>query len=609
MYAQFGRSYLIPYPMSPESFMPRRLAILLALFAAPIFAAEPEKPKLVVLVVFDQMRGDYIQKWQSLFGKDGFVRLQTEGAWFVNCHYPYAITATGPGHSSMLTGCGPDLHGIIGNTWYDRASGAVVNCSESTRYSRVPPLPKSLPKDELLDEFKPPEAKDKKNGAETDPKAESGSQARAYGTPDRLLAPTFGDAIKAATGGKAKVFGLSFKDRSALLPVGSKADGAYWLDNTDGMIVTSTFYRDAVHPWVNELNKSRFAEQWFGKKWERFYPDLDYVKYSGPDNVIGEGKGIREGVTFPHPINGGLKRPGKAYYDALLTSPFGNDFLLEMARAAIVSEKLGHHDVPDLLAVSFSSNDPIGHVWGPDSQEVLDVTLRSDHQLAALLKLLDEQVGAGKYLLCVTADHGVCPLPELSMKRGIDAHRLAVSQVLKLAESHLRKSYDPDGAGDAKAKFIENRTGQWIYLNHRLIENRGLKAADVSRSLADFLQQQDGIGRAFTRSDLEGQLDAYDAVGRRMRKAYYPDRAGDVAFILKPYWLEGDPKTATGTSHSTPYLYDTHVPLLVLGANVKSGIHREEVAPAVIASIFAKALGIAPPAKAEYPAPAGLFRE
>ena len=328
---------------------------------------------------------------------------------------------------------------------------------------------------------------------------------KANGTPDRLLAPTFGDAIKLATGGKAKVFGLSFKDRSALLPVGAKADGAYWLDSADGMIVTSSFYRDAVHPWVSELNKKHSADQWFGKKWAHARPDLDYVKYSGPDDVAGEGKGVREGLTFPHPIDGGLKRPGKAYYEVLATSPFGNDLLLEMVRAAVVSEKLGRHEVPDLLTVSFSSNDYVGHAWGPDSQEVLDVTLRSDRQLAALLKLLDENVGIGKYLLCMTADHGICPLPEVSARRGTDAHRVSVSRMLTVAEAHLRKTFAPDAAADVKTRFIENRTGLWIYLNHTLIESMGLKATDIARSLADYLDKQEGIGRTFTRGGLGGR--------------------------------------------------------------------------------------------------------
>jgi len=590
--------------------MPGRLALLIGLLASPVFAAEPEKPRLVVLVVFDQMRGDYVDKWRPLFGKDGFVRLQTEGAWYLNCHYPYAITATGPGHSSMLTGCGPDVHGIIGNTWYDRASGAVVNCSESAKYQRVPPVPKNLPKDELKDEVREREAKEKKTTTTQEtPTASEPAKPKPQGTPDRLLAPTFGDALKAATNGKGRVVGLSFKDRSAVLPGGARADVAYWLDSTDGMIVTSTFYRDAVHPWVDELNKKRIADRWFETTWDRFRPDLDYSKYSGPDVIIGEGKGIRQGVAFPHPTDGGLKRPGKAYYDALANSPFGNEFLLELVKAAVVAEQLGQDEIPDLLTISFSSNDIIGHTWGPDSQEVLDVTLRSDRQLADLLKFLDDTVGKGKYLLCLTADHGICPLPEVSASRGLDARRLGLKKVLADAESHLRAVYDPQAAADSKTKWIENATGMWVYLNHRLIDSRGLDAGTVAKTLADFLARQYGIARTFTRAELTHEPDTYDAIGRRMRKAYHPDRSGDVGVILKPYWLPVDPLYATGTSHGTPYPYDTHVPLLVFGPNVQPGIHREDAVPAMIAAIFAKALGVRPPAKAEYGVPAGLFRE
>lgn len=588
--------------------MSRIAVFLLAFLSAPVLAAEQDKPRLVVLIVFDQLRGDYIAKWQPLFGKDGFVRLQTEGAWYMNCHYPYAITATGPGHASMLTGCGPDVHGIINNTWYDRKSGEVVNCSESTRFTRTPPLPKDLPKEELNDETKELETKNNENEqpakVDTTP---AKPVLKAYGTPDRLLAPTLGDALKAATEGKGKTIGLSFKDRSALLPVGVKADGAYWLDNTDGMIVTSSYYRDSVHPWVEALNKRRLADSWFDTTWKHDRPELDYVKLAGADKVVGEGKGSRQGLTFPHPLNGGLKRPGKSYYDALYNSPFGNEFLFQLTKEAVVAEKLGQDDVPDLLSVSFSSNDVVGHTWGPDSQEVLDTTLRSDRIVADLLKFLDEKVGKGKYLVCLTADHGVCPLPELSVKRGLNAHRLAVRKLLAQGEGFLHAEFDPESKLGTKARFIENVTGPWVYLNHKLIESMKLQNDDVANTLARFVERFNGIERCFTRADLERPADAYDAIGKRMKKAYHPDRSGDFAIVLRPYWLESDPEYATGTSHGSPHAYDTHVPLLVFGPNVVPGVRREEVVPATIASIFAKSLGIAPPAKAEYPVPEGLF--
>jgi predicted AlkP superfamily pyrophosphatase or phosphodiesterase len=585
----------------------RRLGLFLFAVAAPAVAAEPERPKLVVLVVFDQMRGDYIDRWKPLFGPDGFARLQADGAWFVNCHYPYAITATGPGHASMLTGCGPDVHGIVGNVWYDRRSGAIVNCSESTRYDRVPPVPKDLSPDELKDEWKVKEPKTKADPDSEKPVAATVVTKRAYGTPERTLAPTFGDALKVATRGKARGFGLSFKDRSAVLPVGPKADGCYWLDSTDGKIVTSTFFRDAVHPWVEDLNKRRVADRWFDTTWDRLRPDVDYTKFSGPDLVLGEGKGVRQGVTFPHRIDGGLKRPGRAYYDALYTSPFGNDFLLELVKACVAAEKLGQHDDPDLLTVSFSSNDSVGHAWGPDSQEVLDTTLRSDRMLAELLRFLDEAVGKGKYTLCLTADHGVCPLPEVSAKFGRDAGRVSFKRLMTEAEAHLRERYQRAPGTDPKAGWIEAQTGIWVYLNQKLIASHGLDPADVAKTLADFLARQPGIHRAFTRAELEGPADPADAVARRMRKSYHPDRCGDVSVVLKPYWLDGDSRLSTGTSHGTPHPYDTHVPLLVYGPNVKAGVRKDEVPPAVIAAIFARVLGIAPPGKAEYPVPAGLF--
>lgn len=567
--------------------MTRRLTLLLfALLPAPL-AAEPARPKLVVLVVFDQLRGDYIDRWKAQFGPDGFRRLTTEGAWFVNCHYPYACTATGPGHASMLTGCGPDVHGIIGNTWYDRASGAVVNCATAARYNRVPPLPK---------------VGQKPDGASTE---SAKKEATAYGTPERMLAPTFGEVLKAAHP-QARVIGLSFKDRSAVLPVGPKADGAYWLDSTDGMIVTSTYFGDGVHPWVAEFNKARVADRWFGKPWDRLRPDLNYARLSGPDEVTGEGKGTKQGVTFPHPTDGGLKRPGKAYYDALYNSPFGNDLLLELAKAAVIGEQLGKDAEPDLVTISFSSSDSVGHCWGPDSQEVLDTMLRADRTLAELLTFLDEKVGKGQYLVALTADHGICPLPEVSATHGIEADRMPLKAILTAAEAHLRKTYDRDGA-HPKARWIENFSGMWVYLNHDLIARRGCDPAEVARTLANYLENEKGVLRTFTRAELGRPAGPGDAIGRRMRKAYHPGRCGDVGVVGKPYWVSSDSSLSTGTNHGSPHRYDTHVPLIVFGPNVRPGPRKEEVVPATIASIFAKAVGVPAPAKAEYPVPAQLF--
>jgi arylsulfatase A-like enzyme len=583
----------------------RRLALLCSLVAAPTYA-EPEKPKLVVLVVFDQMRGDYPERWKSLFVEDGFVRLENDGAWYVNCHYPYAVTTTGPGHASMLTGCCADRHGIVNNTWYDAKAAATLNCANSTRYQRVPPAPKTVPEPE------PEESKTEPKTEPTEPKTEATPpKPKAQGAPDRILVQTLSDVLKAASP-KSKVIGLSFKDRSAVLPTGKKADGVFWLDSTDGLIVTSTYYRETLPPWVTKFNQARLADSWFDRPWTHLLGDLDYAKYSGPDDVQGEGKGSKQGVVFPHPMNAGLKKFGKGYYDALFNSPYGNDFLFDLVKTAVGAEKLGEDETPDLLVVSFSSNDAIGHTWGPDSQEVLDCTLRSDRMLARFLKFLDEKVGKDKYLLALTADHGICPLPEVSAAQGKDAKRISGTKLVAAIEEHLTQTYgklDTEVEGKepkkTKPKWVESTAFPWVYLNQRVIEKKGLKTPDVAKTMAEFLKTQDGIARAYTRADLEGYANS-DEFLVKMRRSYYAPRCGDVGIIVKPYCLINE-ATATGTTHGSPYPYDTHVPLMVFGTGVKPGVRKDEAVPQMIAAIFAKALGVDPPSAAQYGVPKELF--
>jgi len=576
------------------------MRVLIALAVAitgvgPLSAAEPAKTKLLVLVVFDQFRGDYPERWGELFGKDGFRRLQTEGAWFNNCHYPYATTQTGPGHASMLTGCSPNGHGICMNQWYDRKTSAPVNCAESDRYQRVPALPKMVDPEQPKD----PAAKD------DEPKEAEKTKVKHAGSPEWILAPTIGDVLKETSKGKAKVVGLSFKDRSALLPVGKSADAVYWLDSTDGQIVTSSFYRDSVHHWVAAFNRERIADRWFDKDWERFLPKLDYLKNAGPDQVTGEGRGVKQGVVFPHRMDGGLTKPGKSYYEALFNSPFGNEFLFDLVKKAVIAEKLGQDDITDLLVVSFSSNDAIGHIWGPDSQEVLDVTLRSDRLLAQLLAFLDKEVGKDKYTLALTADHGICPLPEVTAAKGGVAKRIPAKKMALAAEEHLRETFDKEPVDPAsKAKWIESVQPPWFYLNHTLIENRKLKVEDVAAELAKFLAKQEGIDRALTRADLDDAKEG-DPMLRRLRRSFHPDRCGDVGTIVTPFFLVDN--YLTGTTHGSPHPYDTHVPLMILGPGVRKGTFKDAVTPQAITAIFAQAAGIPRPRLAEYPVPTGLF--
>jgi hypothetical protein len=550
---------------------------VVALRAEPKDKTQPDRPRLAVLVVFDQMRGDYLTRWQPLFGKGGFERLQAGGTWFQNCHYPYAVTMTAPGHASLGTGSSPVTHGIIANEWYDRAAGKEVSSVSSERYQPVPP----------------PRADGNKR---SDKKVTLGA------APHRLLAPTLGDALKEATGGKGRVIGLSLKDRAAILPAGKKADACYWLNTTTGTFVTSTYYRDRLHPWVADYNLGRPADAWFGKDWTRLRPDLDYARYSGPDDVAAEWTGYKQGRTFPHPMTGGLQKPGKDYYQAVVNSPFGNDLLLGLVKKAIDGERLGQRDVPDLLCVSFSSNDIVGHSYGPDSQEVLDVTLRTDRLVKELLDFLDARVGRGRYVLAVSADHGVCPLPEVARARGQDAGRVFPTLLTTRANAFLDETFNGRGQ---PARWVEAATYPWVYFNRAVLKEHRLEPARVEKALAGWLAKQQGIQAAYTRTRLaQGPLKD-DPAGEAMRLSFHPDRSGDVGVVLKPYYL----LTAllTGTTHGTPHPYDTHVPLLVYGPGVAARVRKEPVTPQAAVVILARALGIRPPAAAQAPLPQGVF--
>ena len=570
-----------------------RVLTLLSL-AVPVLAADPPKPKvkLAVLVVFDQMRGDYIGRWRPLFGEGGFKRLQDDGAWFPDCHYPYAITTTGPGHAAMLTGAPPAKTGIINNSWYDRATAKSVNCATSERYQPVP-----------------------------------GSKSTTAGNPDRLLSPTVGDEVKTAKRGK--VFGMSLKDRGAIFPSGHKSDGAYWFS---GKFITSTYFRDTPHAWVAEFNKGPTAASFFGKDWTRFKPEADYVKNAGPDKVSAEGKGTGQGVAFPHPTTGGKRAVGSEYYSALANSPFGNEVLLAFAKTCIAAEKLGQRaGESDLLTVSFSSNDLVGHAWGPDSQEVLDMTLRSDALMADFMKHLDAKVGKGQWAMVVTADHGICPLPEVAAKSdrygpdAKDAKRVSSVALLLGAEKHLRATFAKDASepkietdpktGEEKddpTRWIEAIGAPYVYLNHKLIKSRNLTPEAVADALAGYLRKQDGIHSVYTYAQLKaGDVKADDAIGQKVLLSFYPERSGDLYLVLKPFHLIGGitigSKIATGTTHGSPFEYDTHSTFLAYGPGIAGGKRAERVTPLHAAPILADFLAVPKPKDAMYDLPKTLW--
>lgn len=550
----------------------KRSIILVVLLAAGLFAgyhyrdrwmtpkppvddgpvAATKGPQLVVLVVFDQMRGDYLVKWKPLFGEGGFKRLEAEGAFFTNCHYPYSDTLTAAGHTSLATGTTPSQHGIVANDWFDRKEGRLV---ASTTGERGP-------------------------------------------TPDRRRKETFSDLLEKAHKGKSKSAGLSIKERAAILMAAFRAQIVYWLSRL-GEFETSQHYRPDPHSWVTQYNKSGKIKSWVDKDWNRLHDKLDYEQISGPDDVPFEGTGYEQGRTFPHPTPG---------VGALENSPWGNELLLDFFKLTVEKEKLGQRGVPDFIGISFSSNDLIGHCYGPDSQEVLDVTLRSDRTVKEMLDFLDEKVGKGKYIVALSADHGVCPLPELSKGRGEDAERFSTNKLMSDAENFLHEKYN---AGNEKVIWFESEVVNWFYLQQKTLDALKLPKPEVERALADWVKTHPRVQASFTRTELSSLTPLAEPIAEQARLSFHPDCSGDVNVILKPYnllWKTSVKKIGPyATTHGSPHPYDTHVPLIVMGPGIKPGIYEEKVVPQILPRIFCRLTEIEPAASMTYAPPEGIF--
>lgn len=537
---------------------------------------EQQKPKLGILLVFDQLRGDYISRWQDHFVKDGFLKLTSEGTWFTNCHYPYSGTLTGAGHATLTTGATPSIHGIIGNDWYDRKEGKNSYCAGSSRWSSIPPIPEIIPAPGTV------------------------VKKRLGGTPEKLRAETLGDALKRSTNNQGKVVCLSFKDRSSVLPGGMKPDHCYWFDTLSGKFQTSTFYSSKVAPWLADFNGSNFIDQWKNKSWNKLYPNKNYLDFSASDEQSGEGNGKNQGRSFPHPFG----KIEKDYYDALYNSPFGNDVLLELGMKAIKAEKLGKNSQPDVLVLSFSCNDSVGHSWGPDSQEVFDSTLRTDLLIRNLLLFLDKEVGKNNYLITLSADHGVCPLPEFSKSNGLDAGRLATDKFAKEIESALQEKF---GKPAAPAKYLEAFSDTSAYLNYAALKANAIDLDDATAFIKTWAVTQTGILTAYTSKEISLASNSSEPFLISVSKSWFKGRSGDICFILKPYHIPGG--YLTGTTHGSPHPYDTHVPLIAFGGGVKKMIIKDKVSPQLAASIIAEGLGISTPTSAEFASPKEIWKE
>jgi predicted AlkP superfamily pyrophosphatase or phosphodiesterase len=483
------------------------------------------KPKLVLAIMIDQFRYDYLTRFRGEYS-GGLNRLLTKGAVFTNAEYEHFPTVTAVGHSTFLTGATPSISGIIGNDWYDRASGKNVTSVTDDTVKLV--------------------------GGRTD----------AGASPRRMLVSTVGDELKIANDGKSRVIGISFKDRSSVLPAGHMADGAFWFEAKTANVVSSTYYFPDLPGWVKDFNSSKPADKYLGAVW-------NLAPYSD--------KTIKMAAT-----------PSEKYYDDLKATPFGNELIESFAERAITAEQLGKRDTTDVLAVSFSSNDYVGHDTGPDSPEVHAMCVLTDQLLDKFFRFVDGQVGIENVLVVVSADHGVVSRPEVTAARKMPGGRMPARVIQDAVQAGLTEKF-------GEGKWIISPSEHSLYLNRELMHQKKLDERIVERAAMEVVRVIPHVARVYTREQLANGQAMEDEVGRRVMNGYNTQRGADLVMVLEPYWIYPSRDPRQVTTHGTPYTYDAHVPVIFMGPNIKAGRYNRKVAVNDIAPTLATILDVATP--------------
>jgi predicted AlkP superfamily pyrophosphatase or phosphodiesterase len=507
---------------------------LIALLLVVSAQAAP-KTRLVVAIIVDQFRYDYMTRFDGDY-RDGLRKLHDSGAFFTDGHEAHFPTVTAVGHAAFLSGSIPAIDGIVGNEWFDRETGKTVTSVSDEATKLV------------------------------------GGNGGSGSSPKRLVVTTLGDEIKATGPADTEVIGISLKDRAAILPAGHAANAAYWFDHESGQFVTSTYYRKDLPAWVQAFNRSDAASKYASAKW------IPVDAFEAPF------AGSLAALSGPQPYRVLPEMLGKPYYEAMIATPYGNEMLEAFAEQAIKEEHLGRHSGTDVLTVSFSSNDLLGHQVGPDAPEVRDMCLRTDRVLGQLLRAVEAEAGAGNYIVVFTSDHGVAPKPEELTKRGIPAGRFSRDQVYQAIEGALTEKYGP-------GKWIVGSDELAPYLDRDLLREKHAVPAEAEEIAADAVRKLPFIFRVYTGTQLEHENLAGDPIGILIERGYYRGRAADLFIVQKPYWLA----SKDGTSHGTPFSYDTHVPIIFLGPGIRPGRYDENVRTADIAPTLAALLGVNTP--------------
>ena len=505
------------------------------------------KPKLVVGIVVDQMRYDYLTRFYSHYGDGGFKRMINQGFNCKNNHFNYAPTSTGPGHASVYTGTTPATHGIIGNNWYDKVNDETVYCAGDDSYGSV--------------------------GTES----EAGQMS-----PHRMTVTTVSDELRLHTQMRGKTIAIALKDRGAVLPGGHTANAAYWFHGKDeGNWITSTYYMTDLPDWVNEFNSSGAAQS-YKKAWNTL-KDINTYKESGVDDNNYEGLWDGElSSAFPHNNSALLDKNG--HFDVIKATPYGNSITTDFAIAALENEELGKDDDTDFLAISFSSTDYVGHNFGVNSKEIQDTYLRLDADLERLLLALDKKVGEGEYTVFLSADHGAIEVPTYLKDMKIPAGYVDYTTVKAKFSDFLKYKY---GTED----IVKNFSNLQIFLDHKIIKNLDLDLKQVQEDIAKEYLGYDFVDRVYTGNQM-WQNEYTRGIPYVLQKGYNQKRSGDVLLVLKPGVISYG---KTGSTHGSPQIYDTHAPLLFFGKGIKKGSTVERTEIPDIAPTISALLGISFP--------------
>ncbi len=497
------------------------------------------RPKLMVGIMVDQMRWDYLYRYYDRYGNGGFKRMLNEGFTCENTYIDYSASVTAIGHATVYTGSVPALHGITGNTISFQDAGIDINCVGDSTASTIGSTNTGLGK----------------------------------ASPVNLLVTTMTDELRLATNFRSKTISVSQKDRGAILPGGRTANAAYWYDGSSGKYITSTYYMNELPAWLNAFNDKKLPEYYLKQDWNTLYP-IESYKQSTPDNTRYEGKFAgAETPTFPVKTSGMISKG----YGVLTSTPYGNTVLLELAKTAIEQERLGAGEITDFLAVSLSATDYVGHQFGPNSIEVEDTYLRLDRDLAIFFTYLDKKIGKGNYSVFLSADHAAINNITFMTDNKIYAGLIGSSASIRTLNERFEKEY---GVKGVVANFYNNQ----VSLNKAAIANNNLNETEIKNKIIEFLKKQPGIAYAIDMDHIQvANIPEY--YRSRIINGYHPERSGVIQIVQKPGWSGGG---STGTTHGTMGRYDVHIPLLFMGWGIKHGrsnqtYNMSDIAPTVCA--------------------------